>query len=214
MENQGVFWKMRLFRTQLFPCKLSALGIKLSPYYVYQEGIFGQTPKVFADQFKAYETCFLGVQDMNELHCIDGRQNSEKMLSDRLKKGNKCFALKRDDNIVGFTWCDFDMFTYPPTREFRLKNNESYLFDAYILKAYRGHQLAPFMRYRCYQELQKLGRNVLYSYSDYFNTPANRFKVKIDARLLRLCLYIQLFEKTNWNLTLKNYSRRVKGEIN
>ena len=153
-----------------------------------------------------------GCSGHEALHCIDGRKNSEKMLSERLKKGNKCFALKRDNKIVGFTWCDFDMFTYPPTREFRLKSNESYLFDAYIFKAYRGHQLAPFMRYRCYQELQKLGRSVLYSYSDYFNTPANRFKVKLDARLLRLCLYVQLFEKFKWNLTLKVYSGGV-GEV-
>ena len=101
------------------------------------------------------------------------------------------------------------MFTYPPNWEFKLNENEAYLFDAYILKAYRGHKLAPFMRYRCYRELEKMGRSTFYSYSDYFNTPANRFKKKLDARLLKLCLFIKLFEKFEWNLTLKSYFENV-----
>jgi GNAT superfamily N-acetyltransferase len=209
MENQGILWKLKSSRSRLFPWKLSSLGIKLSPYYVYREELHGCKPIIFGSEFAACETLFLGKQDMTELHCIDGRSNSEQDLCKRLEKGNKCFALKLNGNIVGFTWGDFETFTYPPGHHFNLDENEAYLFDAYILKAYRGHKLAPFLRYSFYQELKKMGRHILYSYSDYFNTPAVRFKEKLNARIVKLCLYIELFEKFTWNLTLKSYPENV-----
>ncbi len=84
--------------------------------------------------------------------------------------------------------------------------NEAYLFDAFTLREYRGHNIAPFMRYSCYQELSKMGYNTFYSYSDYFNVPAIRFKAKLAARLLRLCLYIRLFNTFSGHWQLKKYA--------
>ena len=109
--------------------------------------------------------------------------------------------------IAAFTWCRFDVFDYGPKGEFSLKKNEAYLFDMYTLRAFRGHDLAPFLRYRFYEELSKMGRDVLYSHSDYFNIPAVRFKSKLNAKIIMLCLYIRLFKRFRWHWVLRSYAK-------
>jgi hypothetical protein len=185
--------------------KLGDWGIVINPYYVFREGLFDAKPKEFGSEFGEYETAFLGHKDMKEIDCVDGRDVTEAALLERLEKGNKCFAVKVAGKIVGFTWCDVGVFNHPSKFSFNLEEREAYLFDAFILKAYRGLNLAPFMRYRFYEELGRMGYNVLYSVSNYFNAPAKRFKKKLDARVLRLCLYIRVMKRFYWHWVLKSY---------
>ena len=185
--------------------QLADWGLMINPYYVFQEGLFDEKPKEFGLEFGEYETTFLGPEDMKKIDRIDGRDITEATLLQRLEKGNICFAVKIADKIVGFTWCDVDVFNHPSKYKFKLKGKEAYLFDAYIFKAYRGLNLAPFIRYRFYQELGKMGLNGLYSVSNYFNTPATRFKNKLGARVVKLCLYIRLVKRFHWHWILKSY---------
>jgi hypothetical protein len=182
--------------------KLADWGFFIEPYYVFSEGLFGKPINGLSEGF---ETTFLNADDMKQLDQIEGREETEEALRDRLKRGNKCFGLKRDNKIVGFTWCDLDHFNHRSKFKFKLKENEAYLFDAYILKSYRGHNLAPMMRYQCYQNLENLGRNVFYSVSYCFNTPAVRFKKKLNARIDSLCLYVRLAKKWDWHWRLRRY---------
>ena len=185
--------------------QLADRGLTINLYYVFQEGLFDEKPKEFGREFGEYETTFLGPEDMKKIGRIDGRDITEATLLQRLEKGNICFAVKIDDKIVGFTWCDVDVFNHPARYRFKLKEKEAYLFDAYILKPYRGLNLAPFMRYRFYQELGKMGLNVLYSVSNYFNTPAIRFKNKLGARVIKLCFYIRMMKRFHWHWIIKSY---------
>ena len=50
-----------------------------------------------------------------------------------------------------------------------------------------------------------MGRVKCYSYSDLFNTPSIRFKKKLNAKILELGLYVELFKKYHWNWTIKRY---------
>ena len=213
MENRGWLWTLRLLRTKTFPWELSSLGIMLNPYYVFQEGLFGEVPVEFDNELEDYETRFLCANDMKayeEVYNTDGRHYPAKKILDRLKKGNKCFIIKKDNKIIGYTWCDFTMFTYPPNFWFKINQDEVYLFDMYILKASRGKKIAPYLRYQCYHKLSEIGRHIFLSYSDYFNRPAIRFKEKLNARLLRMCLNIRLFDRFEWNITLKDYPKNVQ----
>ena len=185
---------------------IADLGLFIDPYYIFQEHLSGDNHEKFKVEFEKCEATYLGPEDMKEIDRIDGRETSETTLCERLTKGNKCFAVKIDGKIVGFTWCNFDVFDYPPN-EFKLKENEAYLFDAYVLKAYRGLNIAPFMRYSLYRELDKMGRSVLYSTSGYFNTSAVRFKNKLGARVVRLLIYIQLGKRFHWHWKLKSYEK-------
>jgi hypothetical protein len=185
--------------------RLADWGLFIEPYLVFQEGLFGKKPEEFTLEFGEHETTFLNPEDMKKIDQIDGRGENEATLRKRLEKGNKCFAVKIGGKIVGFTWCNFDTFNHRPQYEFKLKENEAYLFDAFILRAYRGLNLAPLMRLRCYQELEKMGRSVLYSVSYYFNTPAIRFKKKLYAQAVNLCLYIRLGKRFHWHRKLRSY---------
>lgn len=193
---------------------LAGFGIYINPYYVYQEDLPRSVLRDFGPGFEKYETVFLAIEDMKIIGNIEGRKAREETFRNRLKKGNKCLAVKKGDEIVAYSWCNLDVFDHPPERGFKLNANEAYLFDAYTLREYRGHSIAPFMRHSCYQELSKSGRNTLYSYSDYFNAPAIRFKTKLNARRLRLCLYIRLFNRFSGHWQLKKYADVSSNRVN
>ena len=148
---------------------------------------------------------FLLHEDVQGLDRIEGRIVTAQSMQDNLNRGHKCLGLKINGNIAAFTWCRFDIFDFPRTKGFALRENEAYLYDMYVLRAYRGLNIAPLLRYSCYKELTKIGRTVLYSFSDVSNRPAIRFKKKLDARIMGLYLYIRIGKNLRWKVKLKTY---------
>ena len=51
-----------------------------------------------------------------------------------------------------------------------------------------------------------MGRDKLYSISDSFNSPAVTFKKKLNAKKLKLILFVEFFNKFKRSYTLKSYS--------
>ena len=184
-------------------------GLVIRPYYVFKEGLFVGNPKVFAVGSQAYEISFLTREDVQNLDRIEGREITALGMQDKLSKGHKCLGLKINGNIAAFTWCRFDIFDFPETKGFALRENEAYLYDMYVLKDYRGLNIAPLLRYSCYKELAKIGNMVLYSFADVSNRPAVRFKRKLDARIISLHLYIRIGKNLRWNVKLKTYSGQL-----
>jgi hypothetical protein len=187
---------------------LSKIGIRITPYYIVSEGLFNRSIPHLETGFDEYDLGFLGPNDMKEISLIPDINIPEKELLIRLKEGKKCFGVKYKGELVAFTWCDFIEYTCNDHR-FLLKENEACLFDAYTLMSFRGKGIAPYIRYQCYKELYKMGRHRLYSISDYLNTPSIRFKMKLDAKLLELFLYIGLFKKWHLNLRLKRFKVEI-----
>ncbi len=48
-----------------------------------------------------------------------------------------------------------------------------------------------------------MGRNKIYSVSIYFNSSAIRYKEKLNAKNIKLVLYIEIFKIIKWRFTLK-----------
>ena len=182
-------------------------------YYVFEEGLHLGEQKNFGFESPDHEIIFLGSEDILALGNPEGHDTTVPIMLDLVSRGDKCLGLKANGKIVGFTWFRFDRFEYPPSKGFLLRENEAYLYDMFILKDYRGSNLAPLLRYRCYQELGKIGRTVLYSVSLIPNAPAIAFKKKLNARTLSLGLYIRLGKGLHFNLTLKKYDRSVPVKI-
>lgn len=176
---------------------LSKTGIRVTPYYVVQEGLFGGTIPGLEKGFEEYELGFLDEDDMPALAAIPGRDLPLAKLKARLAKGQMCFGLKHQGRPVSFNWFDFEEFIFDQHR-FPMKGNEASLFDAYTDMDFRGRGLVPYVRYQSYKELAKMGRTRLYSGSDFFNTPSIRFKRKLQAKLIELNLLIIFFKK--WHL--------------
>jgi len=189
---------------RLFFDALARLGVRIAPYYLFLEIISSENILERPSGFEDYEMNFWGPEEMKQMALIPGRKFSEKFLVQRLKDGQKCIGLKKDNTLAAFSWCNLKEISVKWNLS-PLKKDEAYLFDAYTLLDYRGKGIAPFLRFHLYRELQKLGRTKLYSYSDYFNTSAVRFKQKLDAKKMKLFLVINFFDKWYFSFLLKNF---------
>jgi GNAT superfamily N-acetyltransferase len=180
------------------------MGIDLSPYYLFQEGInFTDIPEI-KDFYTDYSCELLKAEDMKTVGAINYAGYTEDKLLKLLEAGEQCIGIKHDDEIVAFMWINFNEINYKSTI-IPLHGDEAYLWFMYTRESYRGKNLAPFLRYKSYKMLKEMGRNKLYSISDYFNSPAVIFKKKLNAKKLKLIFFVQLFKKLPKSFTLKLY---------
>jgi GNAT superfamily N-acetyltransferase len=179
---------------RIFIDGLDKLGIQIHLIYLIREGITGGVTRQQKDGLEGYEVGFLRPEDMTEMVQIPYRPISFEELQNRLKDGNLCLGAKRDGRLMAFTWCNLTR-CQSEGYSFPLNEDEAYLFDAYTASDLRGQGLAPALRYRLYEELERMGRTKLYSISDRFNAPALRFKLKLGAAILKSDWYVTLFRK-------------------
>lgn len=178
---------------------LVRIGIKISPFYLVEEGGSASNPPFELAASTDYSVGFLGEADMKEIAAIPLRKLSEQNLLDRIKNGCKCLGVKKNKKLVAFTWFNLKECPYQGFK-FALSENEAYLFDAYTLREYRGNNIAPLMRYMSYRELEKIGRTRLYSISECINSQSIKFKKKLNARFVYLGVWISFFRK--WDITI------------
>jgi hypothetical protein len=186
--------------------RFAKIGIDIFPYYWVLEGKGNISPPVFHGNLEEYSFDFFGPPEMKEIGNDSDIKGLEKTFLSRMKNGDKCFGVKHFEKIVGYTWINLKNSTYRGNI-FRLSDHEAYLYDMYTRRSYRGKNIAPYLRYQCYNILNKMGRNTFYSVSEFFNPPSIKFKKKLNARFVRLSLHIKLFNKLRWHITLKKYKR-------
>ena len=188
---------------EAFQFRLDSMGIVIAPYYWIQEGVNDIDLSQIKSDFKDYTFGFFGPGELKLMVASEAWGYSEDKLLERLKEGEKCFGAKYHGAIVAFMWIDLEKWFIRKHRV-KLGNNEAYLFDMYTMKPFRGKGIAPYLRYQSYRFLKEAGRDRLFSYSDYFNHPSIRFKRKLNARFLKICLYVELFKKYHWNWIIKD----------
>ena len=168
-----------------------------------KEGIGNFDPPTIKGDPAEYTTGFFGPEDM----VLINKQEPEcdlKGLLNSLNTGKKCFGVKYKEEIAAFCWISFTAITYK-TVSSPLKENDVYFTDMYTMKQFRGKNIAAHLRYKCMILLMKMGKDTFYSVTECFNTPAIRYKKKLNAKKQRLCLYLKLFNKYKWHFTLRTY---------
>jgi len=178
---------------------LGYIGFVIKPYYLVQEGLTDNEEFDSRKEFKDFEFVELKQEDMKKLDRYNGGSLTDSVLQQRIEKGHLCFALKSESTIAAFSWCNPKHIHHYKAFSRPLNNREAYLYDAQTLYSFRGQNLAPYLRYNCYKVLKSMGRDVLFSISDYFNRPAVRFKQKLNARFLAIGFDIEiarLFKKS------------------
>jgi hypothetical protein len=128
----------------------------------------------------------------------------EQQLINNLENGDTCLGIKYKNQIAGFTWFstrDNPSRSYHPS----MRNDEAYLYDMFIFNAFRGHNLAPILRYKNYEVLRELGRNTFYSVTWCYNTAALRFKQKLNSKIVLLGVEMSLFKKWRKAIVVKKY---------
>jgi hypothetical protein len=190
---------------QAITYQFSRIGIEFTPYYLFLDSMPEVEITVINIPNEEYSFESLGPDDMKIIGAINYAGYSEDKLLVLLEEGEMCFGLKYKGEIACFMWICFSEFSYKST-EMLLKSDEAYLWFMYTRESFRGKNLAPYLRYRCFNILREMGRVKLYSISDCFNTPAVNFKKKLNAKKVKLVLFIELLKKYNWSITLKNYN--------
>jgi hypothetical protein len=183
---------------------LIRIGIDFSPYYFMMDYVGDTAPPLLKDDPSDYFTSFLNEGDI-ELLSNKIPEWQTKYIFNALRDGQKCYGLKYKGEIAAFMMINYKAFHYKTVSE-PLNEKEVYFNDMYTLEVFRGRNIAPYLRYQCIQALKETGTERFISMTEYFNTPAVKYKKKLNARKLKLCLYVNLFHKFERNWTLKTYN--------
>ena len=182
---------------------LVKIGINIAPYYWVQEGLVETDEPKINGVPSEYSVGFLEAEDLKKIGAELPGYSVDALLAD-LKAGHLCLGLKYKTEIASFMWINLKDCSYMPVKVI-LNKDEAYLTSMYTLESYRGKNLAPYLRYKSYEILKKMGRDKIYSVSEFFNSSAIRYKEKLNARNLKLVFYIKLFNRLKWSFTIKTY---------
>jgi len=193
--------RQRLVLSYIFE-RLSSVGITIRLYYLTQEFLFDEKDLKLRPEL---ESIAIGFLSSSEIKIINDHPESK--WSDReniklLEEGCQCFGLKHNDEIAAYMWCNLS--GCHEISPFPLKEDEAYLTRAFTFRDYRGKSLAPFLRYQLCKHLNEIGRTKIYSYTDVFNTPAIKFKMKLKAKPIKIIFDIKLFSKYHLNFVMSS----------
>ena len=188
---------------------LEKIGIQITPYYITQEFLSDEVELSLEPKLKPVVSGFLSISEIERMYSHPEIKSLAREIYTWRDDNCLCFALKHNEEIVAYMWCNLSRcnINFSPSL---LKDDEAYLFRTRTLDAYRGKNLAPFLRYQLYKSLNVMRRTKFYSITEYFNSPAANFKKKLGAKHIKLCLYFGLFNKCRWNFTLKKHQAADK----
>jgi len=182
--------------------RLEKIGIVISPHLVVREASETSARDINLDP--KFRFCTLTEEDLSGIHQLRPGMSVERYQG-FLRSGILCFGLKDGEHLATKMWMDLKninsaIYSRP------LSNQEAYLFDAFSDESYRGQNLAPYLRLRCYAEAQLRGRDQIYSITDFTNTSARRFKAKLGAKNEALVVYWKFFGFASHSWTIWRYA--------
>jgi hypothetical protein len=181
---------------------LSRTGLDIDLYYWFRElKKVGGEPQIKGN-IKDYEMVYISPGEIKILDNIMGL--NAHVLEQNMIKGQLCIGLKHREEIAALLFIELNDF-YFKDRFFELEEHAAYLLNLYTFDAYKGKNLAAYLKYHCFDLLEKYDISKIYSINSYFNTSSLKVKKKMGARKLKLYLYIGLFKKRYWNFLLREY---------
>lgn len=182
---------------------LAKIGLDFMPYYWVEEATSPIIPPKIRGEQTHFEILKFGETEISYIKdTIIGIEQKD-LLAD-LKKGEICIGLKTNGQIAAYMFIKNQPFVFRE-RHFDLGKTESYLHSMYTFEAYRGKNIAPYLRYHSYQYLKNNNISTYYSVSEYFNKSTIKFKKKLNSKPIKLYLSVVLFKKWYYNYTLKTF---------
>jgi hypothetical protein len=186
---------------------LERAGIEIRPFYYIKEVL----PSAIPDRLTAIPNGFafsvFGREEVMAISKLAERKGyvGEQHVINNFRNGDTCLGLKYHGDIAAFTWFSLKQIPTAHLYEAQMAMNEAYLYDMYVLKAFRGNNLAPILRHKNYEILKRMGRDTFYSATEHFNTASFRFKAKLNARVIFLALYVEIFNRYRIRWILRRY---------
>ena len=184
--------------------RLKRIGIEITPYYWVQEEVEEcSEPKIKGDvsEFTFRE---LSLDEMKLISKGIDNLSIENLMED-YENCQLCMGLEHNREIAAYMFIGLEDLNYKGNR-FKINENEAYLFNMWTFHSFRGRNLAPYLRYKCYQLLKDQGRDTKYSITQYFNKSSIKFKEKLNSRHLQLYIYFDFFGKWKRHYLLKSYT--------
>lgn len=185
---------------------LPRAGLYIKPFYYMKEMLPTEIPVDLTTFPHGFDFSVFGPVEIEAIGRIAERGNyvPETYVLKNFNKGDTCLGVKHQGEIVAFTWFSLDesrIDLYPV----KMKPNEAFLYDMYVLQAFRGRNLAPALRYRSYEILKGMGRDTFYSITEYFNVASLRFKHKLGAKIVFFALFIKFFNRSRCRWVVWRY---------
>jgi hypothetical protein len=178
------------------------IGFDFMPYF-WEIGSIDITPPRIRDDESKYQLSVFGEKEITFIKkTVIGIAHKD--LMNDLKNGDTCLGIKKNEKIAIYSFIKHQSFSFRG-RDFVMKPHEAYVHNTYTFEAYRGKNLAPYLRYQSYEYLKNKGINTYYSISEYLNKPALRYKKKLNVKPLKLYLNVTLFKRWVFNFILKSY---------
>ncbi|MDT0558712.1 hypothetical protein RM697_08640 [Ichthyenterobacterium sp. W332] len=193
--NNGLFWH-GVRNT------LAKIGLDFMPYFWELGSTDIVPPKIRDDESKYKLYTFKKEEILYVKKNIIGIDHKD-LLND-LNNGDTCLGIKKNEDICIYSFIRHKSFSFRG-RKFEIKPIEGYVHNTYTFEAYRGLNLAPYLRYQSYQHLKDKGVVKFYSISEFFNKPTLKYKKKLNVKRLKLYLSIIIFKTWSFNFTLKTY---------
>lgn len=184
--------------------QMSKIIIYVQLFYIVREGLSEEDGLNVKPKLDPCDVDFLKPSDMKVISASPEVPQTEDVLLNRLSGGCLCIGIKQHDEIAAYMWCNLQECDSKLIR-FDLEEDKAYLMDARTFSSYRGKNLAPYLRVELYRHLRQMGRTKFISITSYFNTPALRFKKKLNAKPQKFYASIKIFMKYEWLILLKSY---------
>ena len=133
------------------------------PFYLVREYILEESAVGLQPRLDPLEVRFLEPAEIRAISESPEVEESEDTLLRRLDNGCMCLGIRHKGHIVAYSWCNLKKCDYQGRLDFDLKDDEAYLFDARTFQAYRGKNLAPYLRSELYKKLAEMGRTKFFS---------------------------------------------------
>ncbi|MBN2845556.1 MAG: GNAT family N-acetyltransferase [Deltaproteobacteria bacterium] len=178
--------------------------LHVSFFYIVREGLTDDGRLNVKPKIDSWDVVFLKPSDIKDLSENPEVPESTDLLLERLTNGYLCIGIKHRGEIAAYMWCNLRECRERYVR-FDLRKDEAYLMDARTFSLYRGKNLAPYLRVELYRHLRQMGRTKFISITDYWNTPASRFKKKLHAKPQKLFVWVKFLMKYERAVLLKRY---------
>lgn len=183
--------------------KLSSI-VKILPYVLLEERYIEGLEPAIKPGLDNLKMVTLTRHDIPEIILQEEVIQSAEELLTQFEGERLCLGLKYKKRIAAYTWCDLEKCSFK-NWTLKLNADEAYLFDARTFKAFRGMNLAPYLRYQTYKHLFSQGRTRYYSLSIPTNTSSFRFKEKLGAKRLQKNVYISFLQRYHMHIMVKKY---------
>lgn len=160
--------------------RMARRGVFVYPYQLVHERA-GTEPEA-NEGVERFEMRFLDPSEVDAVLSIRERPRNPDKTKQRFRSGG-CFGVWDGDTLAAYSWYSTERVPVAAggTRLCSLPAGYLYLYDAYVLRAYRGFRLAGLMRYRLYEALRDTGATDFASISLTFNRSTRRFKARLGA---------------------------------